>query len=457
MVDTVLNELLEKEKELRIYDERIWGIPLWGCVRRKYRAKYMLVHAKIPPMSNHANFNLWILTKSFFISFWHILKLLIFSQKKANLFLGFMRLERVDGLYMDKFIDPIIMLSAVKKDCVYFERGRSGVHRSPRAIDNIVWTEFIDNLSSFIALFLFPFFVIFKWHAYHGLVVKIENLISISLKDWFYICYRTTVLLLRTLFICLIIKRLGIKRVFAPVAVLHYSYVAACRLLNIPCYEIQHGITVGQTTTYSGEYIPEAYPDYFLVFGKSSLKDRLFGLPIENMINIGCAFKSLLKGRNVVKLKDTYLLLSEPEITQKMVYTLSELAELYPKYNFHLRLHPLERLNQYQHERLSGCSNVTIVDNVENSTIACMAYAGVIAENTTVLYEAVSVGIKAARLQYNGFHTIHFEDEPQGMFFYMKKAEDFSGFVNDFNVAAVDAELFYSTFDVETFNEIIVK
>lgn len=457
MVDAVLNELLEKEKKLRIYDERIWGIPLWGCIRRKYRAKYMLVHAKIPPMSNHANFNLWILTKSFFISFWHILKLLIFSQKKANLFLGFMRLERVDGLYMDKFIDPVIMLSAVKQDYVYFERGRSGVHRSPRAIDNIVWTEFIDNLSSFIALFLFPFFVILKWHAYHGLVLKVKSLISISLKDWFYICYRTTVLLLKTLFIYLIIRRLGIKRVFAPVAVLHYSYVAACRMLNIPCYEVQHGITIGQTTTYSGEYVPEAYPDYFLAFGKSSLRDRLFGLPYGKMINIGCAFKSFLKERNVTKMKDTYLLLSEPEITQKMVDTLSELAKLYPKYNFHLRLHPQEKLNQYQLKKMNEFSNVKIVDNVENSTIACLAYEGVVAENTTVLYEAVSVGIKAARLQYNGFHTIHFEDEPQGLFFYMKRAEDFSSFANNFCATKIDMEFFYSTFDVETFNMLLIK
>ena len=135
------------------------------------------------------------------------------------------------------------------------------------------------------------------------------------------------------------------------------------------------------------------------------------------MINIGCAFKSFLKKRRIIILKDTYLFLSEPQISQKMVDTLSELANLYPQYSFHLRLHPLEKLTRYQQNSLSGFPNVAIVDNVENSTIACMAYEGVIAENTTVLYEAVSVGIKAARLQYNGFHTIHFKDEPQGMFF----------------------------------------
>lgn len=457
MEKSALNELLAKEKKVRIYEEKIWGIPLWGCIKRKYRNKYIFIHAKVPPMSNHSKFNLWALMKSFFLSFWHILKLFLFSQKKSNLFLGFMRLEQVDRLYMDKFVDPIILSSAVENDYVYFERGRSGVHYFPRAVDNIVWTEFMDNLCSFMALFLFPFFAIFNWRAYNSLIIKMSLLVTLSLKDKFYVYYTTTKLFLKACFLCLIIKRLGVKRLFVPIAVLHYSYIIACKILKIPCYEIQHGITVGQTSTYSGEYVPESYPDYFLTFGQSSLKDRLFGLPLGKMINIGCSFKSFLKERNVKKIKNTYLLLSEPEITQKMIYTILELAKMYPEYTFHLRLHPLEVLNQYQKKMLVGFANVVLVDNMINSTIVSMSYEGVLAENTTVLYEAVSVGVKAARLQYNGLHTIHFEDEPRGMFFYMKKAEDFSGFVNEFTIPITGMEFFYSTFDVETFNTLLGK
>ena len=349
------------------------------------------------------------------------------------------------------------MLSAAKDDYIYFERGRSGSHCSPRAIDNIVWTEFIDNLSFIMALFIFPFLAIFKWGTYEGLIIKVNRLIGISLKDRLYIYVKTTSCLLKISFLCLVIKRLGVKRLFAPVAVLHFPYVAVCKLLKIPCYEVQHGITVGQTTTYSGEYVPEAYPDYFLTFGKGSLKDGLFGLPLERMINIGCAFKSFLKRRSVVILKNTYLFLSEPEISQKIVDTITELARLYPQYNFHLRLHPQERLNQYQNERLKEFPNIGMVDNVSNSTIACMDYDGVIAENTTVLYEAVSVGVKAARLQYNGFYTNHFENEPHGLFFYMKKAEDFDLFANEFSPAQIDMNFFYSTFDVEAFNKILME
>lgn len=457
MDDSILNELFEKEKTIRIYDERIWGIPLWSCIKRKYRSKYLFIHAEVPPMSNHFKPNLWSLMKSFVISFWHVLKLFICSEKKPNLFLGFMRLEQMNGLCMDKFIEPIILLSAIKDKYVYFERGRSGIHASPRSIKNIVWTEFIDNFCAFLSCCLFPFFVIFNWKTYGSLINKINHLFPISLKERFYVYYTTTRFLLKACFLCLIIKRLGVKRLFVPVAVIHYQYIAACKLLKIPCYEIQHGITVGQTSTYSGEYVPEAYPDYFLAFGKSSLKDSLFGLPLGRMINIGCAFKSFLKERNITVLKNTYLLLSEPEISQKMVDTILELAGMYPKYIFHLRLHPLEKLNQHQKEVLSKLSNIVLVDNVINSTITCMAYEGVVAENTTVLYEAVSVGVKAARLQYNGLHTLHFENEPQGMFFYMKKAEDFGTFANEFSTSKIDMSFFYSEFDIKVFNKILMK
>ena len=256
---------------------------------------------------------------------------------------------------------------------------------------------------------------------------------------------------------CLVLKRLGVKRLFVPVAVIHYPYIAACKLLKIPCYEIQHGITVGQTSIYSGEYVPEAYPDYFLAFGQSSLKDKLFGLPLERMINIGFAFKTFFKGRNVAKLENTYLLLSEPEITPKMIHTIVELAKMYPEYTFHLRLHPLEALDQCQKTMLSEFANIALVDNIINSTIVCMVYEGVIAENTTVLYEAVSVGVKAARLQYNGLHTIHFEDEPRNLFFYMKKAEDFRLFANEFDISDANVDFFYSQFDVKTFNTLLVR
>lgn len=84
MSKLTLKELLDKEKNLRIYDERIWGIPLWGCVKRKYRNKYMFVHAEIPPMSNHPKFNVWVLMRSFVLSFWHILKLFVCSQNRHN-------------------------------------------------------------------------------------------------------------------------------------------------------------------------------------------------------------------------------------------------------------------------------------------------------------------------------------------------------------------------------------
>lgn len=455
MNDSILDNLLTKEKETNIYKERICNFPLWAYVRREYRNKYIFSNGGDSPLSNFSQFRLIPLLNSFIKSLFHITTLFIHSKKVSNLFLGFMRLEQIDGVYVDKFVDPIIRISTIKDDYIYMERGRSGVHCSPRFVNNIIWTEAIDFICIVCAYILFPIFYIFNYKKYNRFYHSLNQIFPITLKDKIKIANKTTNGLIKIFVLYLLFRKLGVKRVYLPVAVLHYPYIGACKKLKIPCYEIQHGITVGRTSTYSGEYVPEAYPDYFLVFGCCFMKDFLFGIPIDKMMNIGCAFKELIRQRSAIPLKNTYLILSDPEVTQKIVNTTVELAQMYPEYTFHLRLHPLERLNQSQIKVLSVFPNVKCVETINNSTITCMSYEGVIAENTSVLYEAVSVGVKAARLQYNGLHTIHFLDEPANIFFYMKKPEDLKTFIDNFKLGDVNKELYYSSFNHHLFNQIL--
>lgn len=39
----------------------------------------------------------------------------------------------------------------------------------------------------------------------------------------------------------------------------------------------------------------------------------------------------------------------------------------------------------------------------------------------------------------------------------MKRAEDFSSFANEFDISDANVDLFYSTFDVKTFNTLLVR
>lgn len=103
--------------------------------------------------------------------------------------------------------------------------------------------------------------------------------------------------------------------------------------MNLPVYEFQHGITNGETCLYSGYYNPDIDPDYFLTFGDACHKN-VFGIPENKIINIGWAFKSYLKQQhlNTEFFPDTFLVISEPEISQKVIDIVIYFANHFPEY-----------------------------------------------------------------------------------------------------------------------------
>jgi len=56
-------------------------------------------------------------------------------------------------------------------------------------------------------------------------------------------------------------------------------------------------------------------------------------------------------------------------------------------------------------------------------------FTNVIGENSTVLYEAVSMGKKVARLALGGLHPKFINPEDYDSFFIIRKFEDFSKFI----------------------------
>lgn len=456
LYDKTLNDICNKERSLGFSDDTIWGIPIWRLVHVQYRNYFMSVIAGIPAMSNHPQFRLGKIITASWKSLIKLITICLRCKHVSNLFFGFPRLEKFNDKYIDKFIDPLIVQSNIGNDYLYLERGRSGEHKSPRYIaDNILWTEFIDCTVYVLSVLFAPLWWMCHIQKYTSIINKLSHIVNLNFKQKVQFVLITTRRYCKVAFLYILFRNLKAKRLFMPVALIHCTYLFAAKKAGIKVYEIQHGITVNNTTTYSGEYNKNWYPDLFLAFGMSSMKDYLFGVPESKMLNIGCAFKSLLTNSNRQCLSKTYLFLSDPEITDVMVVTFVDLANRYPHYQFHYRPHPHEKLNDDQKAIIDRTSNTKIVECLENSTVTCMNYEGVIAENTTVLYEAISVGVKAARLQYNGLTTIHFSDEIEGLFYYMQKPDDFEYFAETFVLNDFNKEFYYSSFNSKQFNALL--
>ena len=129
--EVLLKEFVKKEEESGCYTCCVAGDYVYNIIRADIRRLYIKTNGlEIMPFTSPLQKRKAIL--SFFISFWHLLKLSIKRGHIDNIIFPFHRVEKVDNLYIDKFTDPVIEFSSLKNNCLIFERSRAGVHCTPR-------------------------------------------------------------------------------------------------------------------------------------------------------------------------------------------------------------------------------------------------------------------------------------------------------------------------------------
>lgn len=122
--------------------------------------------------------------------------------------------------------------------------------------------------------------------------------------------------------------------------------IIAAHQCGLMVLEFQHGITMGVTTLYAGQYDAVADPDYFLVFSEF-WRGNQFAIPQDRITNIGWAYKNIINKlpmKEVVH-ENTCLVISSPEISSKLVETVLLLAHEYSQFRFHIRCHPQESIS----------------------------------------------------------------------------------------------------------------
>lgn len=449
----IVKRIVELEEELGLYQYKVYGVPLWDIIRGKYRNNYVIKCLGMTQASYQKKHSIFIFLKSFLLSFWQGLKLFLLSGPKETIFYGFPRLERINGYYIDKFVEPLITETNIKESYLYLEAGKGGVHKTPRQIDNVVWVESINIISWLVGVVYSPLYFLLNYRALSQLNSKVQSTFFSSWKDYLYLVLFTSQFFVKTILIYLLFKRVKAKRIIAPT--MSIEHVVPARWCKMKSYELQHGITTDLTTTYSGVFSPESHADLFLSFGESSM-NPYFGFPIEKMYNIGYAFKQYLNNSPIKQFSsNTFLVLSDPEISDKIVSTLELFSNMYPDFVFHMRLHPLEELTSNQKERLTK-AHVEIADNTVNSMLAIMSYYAVIGVNTTVLYEAISLGVKAAYISFNGLNPDDYPNPLQKEFFFrLGSCEDLKRFQKEYQLSSEQRNYFFSDFNPIRFYQIV--
>lgn len=453
-LDEVLTNLVEKENKEGLDAIRVSGVPVWNHLKYDIRRRYFFATGICDSVqSSKGKILLKESVKGMLSSFFKVHKQLLFPSVAENFIMGFSRLDRIDDLYLDRFVDPVIDLTQLKESYICFEYGRVGIHHQPRKnLEHVIYTDYIYMLSFLCSYLLAFFFMCANYQAVYVLKKKIHATTSLTLSP-FWLSRKIVEFKLNAAIFSLLLSRSKAKRVFGVSRILfrHVSYAAKKK--KIPVFEFQHGITLGTTELYSGNYVPEIDPDYFLLFGDSCPK-TVFGIPESKTIIIGWAFKDYLKGiASGTYQKDSCLVVSEPQITNQVISATLLLAEKFPNIQFHIRRHPQESFSEEQKKRFENVPNVIDATNKRNSTLVAMTYDYIIGENSTVLFEGLSLGKKVARLNICGLQPVNRSDDDA--FYYIDNVEDFGLYLN----APVKQlkEKVYSDFNAELFNSFLER
>jgi len=457
----ILKRLIIEEYETEINDYKVIGIPIWRILRFKFRTQYLKSVCGFEYQTKPLSININKVLKNSLSSLIGFLKIL-FSKKYRvdNLFFAFPRLQKWEDMYFDKFTDPVISRSALADNFLIFQRPLGFNQFNPRLnARRTIHTDFIEVFSRIMGILIIPLVFLFFYYKIINIkktATKIYLLPKIKLKS---IAFAISIFVVNYTIYKILFLIIKPKQVFLVDREIFFPVIKVCKKLGIKTYELQHGITVGETPLYSGHYDPSIDPDFFLVFGDVWI-GKQFGIPIEKIINIGWAYKSMrtkLKPINISKYENAVLVISSPHITDKILSITIDLAKDYPNQFFHIRLHPQEALNNVQEKFIYNLPNIKLVDNLIDSSIALMSYTYIIGENSSVLYEALSLGKLVGILCYGGIISESTIFESRLPFVYLKERSDFKIFLQTTSSDSAELEKVYSNFKDNILNEIYAK
>lgn len=450
----LLIDICNREESSRLYDIKIGGISIYNFVRRniieKVASVYNLGSKYSLPEVPINEYRLSVI-KSFF----QILKLFV-CKRRINVFIyAFSRIEKVNGQYLDKFTDPLIDLTNIKNSYIIFENGRNGRHLKPRYHHKyVVYSDFIPWLAWHL-----PYIKKRMKSQYAEEFRRLEDLISSCFPelsvDREQIIGDVISALLCVKLYGYIFKWFKIYSFIGPARDGFLNIIPAAKKNGVKVFELQHGITYGESMTYSG-YRDELFtPDLFLSFGILN-SAKCYGISEDKVVEIGWAFEKYLKKKELNTDEDlSVLVISSPAISEKMVNVTCEFASQYPQVLFYFRPHPNEQLDSQILERLKSLPNIRIDNNQENVMVALMRFDNVMGENSTVLYEALSMGKKVGKLNLYGLTPQYLKGEDKACFYEITDAESFAFFMNSPVDDGKPKKRLYTEFNPEAINQLL--
>lgn len=426
MYEDLLKDVCQREQENGCYDCYIDGISLYNYLKRRYRQ--LAVKEK---GINHNGVNglksLFLVIKVTMKSLWQLAKISVKKPKCNNFIHAFSRMDSIKGEYVDKFTDPLIDYSSIGDSYIIFQRGWK--HPQPRIHNSkVIYSDGIYVMAMFWAIIYGP---VFKLKHKKELARLFETLLKV-----FPDVSLSRKVVIRTILYSLTITRiygrlfriLKVKNALAPSRADFLFIIPAAKKNHVQMLELQHGITYDETITYSGFRDPMFTPDRFLSFGNMPRND-VYGIDEKNIVNIGWAFNEYIKSIQTESFVNSVLVVSEPSHNEQLFESMYKLSKENPGISFYFRPHPLERISATQQSIIDTTSNIKVDDNSCNIWVSLLKYKHVMGVDSTVLYEALSMGKIVGKVFMNGLQPKFLQEADKKYFDIINGVDSFNIFV----------------------------
>ena len=454
MEQELIREICVKEGNSVLYDIHIGGIPAYSMIRGLVR--YRIIESKgLPIMKLRSPLNGRAAVKSAIVSFWQFLKLWVSGKKYPSIYYAFARVDKIGDYYLDKFTDPIIEQCEKEGNYLILDYGRAGVHPKPRVhAEHIIYLDFFSGLSRVYGM-------VFHGLFYHKFKREFDILFS-EIKNAFGLDLDKTAIVrelagdsLYVGFLQRVFRKVSAERVIGPARAFMAAPFIAAKRQGMKRFELQHGITYGETVLYSGFRDGMIVPDRFLAFGDNKPSD-VYGIDEARIVDVGWAMPDYLDKLSYDGLgfgpKDV-LVVSDPAVSLPMLKAVTRLAKENPDRIFYFRPHPHEIITQEHRNLMTPFPNIKIQDRSINISIVLHEFNLIVGENSTVLYEALAIRKKVGRLFFEGLAPLYADDGDRDCFWEIRGQDDFAAFVEG-DVSEKKSRCIYSPFDKRKYLDI---
>jgi len=401
------------EEDLDLFDQRIDGVYFWERVRFGVHRKILegvgvsgQAHTKLERTLANRVRSASRCTKNL------VMKNPCLSPPADILIWGCARRKlEEDGKWWDIYYDPII--DNLDEAVAYFESPYLGMHYTPAKSENIRYMDLINCLAAMkrrLGLVRVAF-----GSKEAGLLQDLQKKISavfnvkIDLKEMVgqhLLTRKATLSLYGRL-----LRRVGPKVVLLDNSYGRETFIEACKDLNIPAVELQHG-TLGEyhlAYSYPGpKRVKRTFPDYFFAFGDFWKESVEFPIGKERIFSVGYPYFEKEKEKYAhIHRKDQLLFISQGTIGAEISKFAVELSE---REDFSLKiiykLHPGEYARwRKEYPWLMG-TKIKVIDSDNPPLYKLFAESKIqIGGNSTAIYEGLGFGLKTYLLDLSGVES----------------------------------------------------